>query len=626
MKKLFLAALAAFAVASCETDPGMPEVKTKNYEGETTHSLAEMRTAFAQTDAYTTVTEDIVIHGYVVGNDESGNIYKALYIQDGTSGISLNVDANELNATYKVGQEVFVELKGLAVGRYGGELQVGYEGTPSNRIPDGTIASHIFTSGTPDASRAEVQAKTATIDALSENMLNTLVRLDGVRFTGGGTLAFAEQGVNSNRTLTDANGQTITVRNSGYADFYADIMPAGKGSVTGILSRFNGAWQLSLRTKSDVGTFDGSEPEPETTTAIYKETFGAVEVAANTNVADYTAWAKLGSGASAVTYEGTSASVRKSTPGSGYEGASGGNNLFFGAAPGSFVVKGITIPASTTKFKLTFGGHDTEEYNVTYNFQPADMTVSLSADGTKWIPVTYTVSGEQTVDKKWALATANFTLAAAPTKFYIKFETSRASTVRIDDIILAEGTGGQALDLAAGSTGGGDEPGGDEPGGDEPGGDEPGTAYFTETFGAALTATGSGGAKKISVYTGWSGGVTYADSYATADIRKTTTMDEALWLPQNPDTELVISGLPANKTDIVLSFDIAAQDKNTNANTVQIFANDVKLTSPSNEFTTTNAYVTLSVAVPDGTTKLRFFSPAGNNAFRIDNIKLSIAE
>lgn len=636
MRKLLLAALAAIAVASCDKDPGLPPIGGQEYEGEANTTVAELHDQFAETDAYATVTDDIVIRGIVVGNDASGNIFKQIYIQDGGTGINIGLDANELNSTYKIGQEVFVELKGLAVGRYGGELQIGYMGTNANRIPSLYFAEHIFANGLPDPAKAT--PKTTTIGELTPDMVNTLVRLDGVKFEQGGSQPFATESSTTNRTLTDGNGGSIIVRTSNYADFHANTLPTGEGSVIAVLGRFNGDWQLLLRTADDV-IFDGYDPgdggepggdeEPPVVNAIYRETFGTAAVASPWPLAGaYTSWAKAGSGATTVTYEGQNASIRSSGRDNtgGYANASGPNHVFFGAVPNEFVVKSITMPASATKLKLTFGGQFYN--NVNNDFKVSEMAVSLSANGTDWTPLTYTISGDPNATPNWIFATADFTLTAVTSRLYIKFSASVASVYRVDDITLTEGEGGQSIDLAA--DGGGDTPGGDEPGGDEPGGDEPGGGageYFAETFGdGTLTATGAGGSKKIAAYTAWSGSANYADSYASADIRKTTTMNEALWLPQNPDTELVISGLPAGKTGITLSFDIAAQDKNTNANLVQIFANGTKLTSPSNEFTTTNTYVTLTVKVPDGTTSLRFFSPAGTNAFRIDNVKLSTAE
>ena len=72
-----------------------------------------------------TIKEDIVIHGYVSANDESGNIYKYIFIQDETGGIGLSVDASSTYTTYRVGQEVVLNMKNRWIGKYNGQYLIG---------------------------------------------------------------------------------------------------------------------------------------------------------------------------------------------------------------------------------------------------------------------------------------------------------------------------------------------------------------------------------------------------------------------------------------------------------------------------------------------------------------------
>lgn len=46
----------------------------------------------------------------------------------------------------------------------------------------------------------------------------------------------------------------MDVRTSNFSDFAKDILPVGKGTLVGMLGRYNGTWQLTLRTKADVKT------------------------------------------------------------------------------------------------------------------------------------------------------------------------------------------------------------------------------------------------------------------------------------------------------------------------------------------------------------------------------------
>lgn len=82
------------------------------------------------------ITENIIIEGRVSTNDQPGNFYKSLYIQDETGGMEIKLGRNGLYNEYKEGQKVVIKCKGLYVGDYGsnkngngyGMAQLGYTG------------------------------------------------------------------------------------------------------------------------------------------------------------------------------------------------------------------------------------------------------------------------------------------------------------------------------------------------------------------------------------------------------------------------------------------------------------------------------------------------------------------
>ena len=71
---------------------------------------------------------DVYIKGVVTSDDEEGNVYKSLYIQDETSGIELKLN-NNVGVKYKRGTWVYVRLNGLYLGNYRMMLSLG--GAPS---------------------------------------------------------------------------------------------------------------------------------------------------------------------------------------------------------------------------------------------------------------------------------------------------------------------------------------------------------------------------------------------------------------------------------------------------------------------------------------------------------------
>ena len=90
-----------------------------------------------------------VIKGQVTTSDQVGNLYKTLYIQDGTAGIELKLGKNGLYNEYKIGQWVYVNCSGLTVGNYRGMINIGYE-DPTGEYETGylehayIIDNHIF--------------------------------------------------------------------------------------------------------------------------------------------------------------------------------------------------------------------------------------------------------------------------------------------------------------------------------------------------------------------------------------------------------------------------------------------------------------------------------------------------
>lgn len=269
--------------------------------------------------------------------------------------------------------------------------------------------------------------------------------------TGAWTLAFEAEQDWLTPSVTAGKGGTSSLK------FAVEALPEGteERSVTAILTTQGVIFGVAYPVEAKITVQQSASGEVSETVLIYKETFGTAQVASNTDVASYTAWDKTGEGAADVTYAGTNVSIRNTSPNnaSSYEGASGAPILFFGATPAVFTVQNIALTAEQTKLQLTFGGQQTITYGSDYTWNKANLLVALSADGKTWSTIEYTTNdGDQNADgKNWVLATADVTLKAPAEKLYIRFTSPLlASNMRIDDIVLQTGKGGQEVDLAAG--------------------------------------------------------------------------------------------------------------------------------------------------------------------------------
>ena len=176
---------------------------------------------------------------------------------------------------------------------------------------------------------------------------------------------------------------------------------------------------------------------------IYNETFGTTAPSKSPYpfVDEFTDWVKSGEGSTTVEYAGSGASIRQSGKlSAGYEGASGGDKLFF-------IIQKITLKSDQTNLKLGFGGSYSQQITGGYDneFKPESFHFYLSKDGTTWsnaIQYDY-----KQADEYWVYVTSNFTLKYPVNTLYIKFAADIASVFAIDDPTLSTGNGGQEIDL-----------------------------------------------------------------------------------------------------------------------------------------------------------------------------------
>ncbi len=218
-----------------------------------TTTLAELKASIL--DQFETIETDVIIEGVVVSSDAAGNIYKELYIQDGTGGAVLALDVNELNAFFEVGQTIFVKLNGLVVEDDDGMLSIGSGIIQSGNFPQlarmpQEIAEEVIEKG---VKQETVEPTVITLEQINDDLTGTLIQLTDVQFTNGfAGVPYATEGLSVNTFIENCSGSSIIVRNSGFSSFYTELTPLGKGTLTAVLSKFAGDYQLFIRDQNDV--------------------------------------------------------------------------------------------------------------------------------------------------------------------------------------------------------------------------------------------------------------------------------------------------------------------------------------------------------------------------------------
>lgn len=208
---------------------------------------------------------ELIMEGYVVSNDESGNLYKILVIQDApenpTAAIQLDVDVTSLYALYKPGQKVYVKLKGLGMDAVAGVLHIGaIQNNIIERISAFNYTNFIFRSSETVA----IRPLELSLNQINDSHINKLIQINNMQLRDaelGESYGYINNTFTVNRYLQNCEDEsTIILRNSGFADFKNELFPQGQGRIVGILSKFNSDYQLFIRDTNDV-VFENSRCE-----------------------------------------------------------------------------------------------------------------------------------------------------------------------------------------------------------------------------------------------------------------------------------------------------------------------------------------------------------------------------
>lgn len=218
---------------------------------------------FASTDQNKQIDEDIMIKGRITGNDVGGNIYKQVTLQDNTAAIIIAINEGGLNGYLAEGSEILVDLKGLYIGGYRKQPEIGapYNGSSIGRMQKDIWAKHFKILGSPDASLIQPVDFSTIKNEMDANCAK-LVTLKDVTFKeadGKSTFSTGTSIGNAVNQELEGYGSKVVIRTSTYADFAAITLPYDnvakkklKCDITGIATRYNSTWQILIRKTSDI--------------------------------------------------------------------------------------------------------------------------------------------------------------------------------------------------------------------------------------------------------------------------------------------------------------------------------------------------------------------------------------
>lgn len=235
-----------------------------NEIGEANMTIADLKAEYTSTisgNSVKQITEDIIIEGVVVANDESGNVYKQFIINDETGAMVIGVNDVGLYAMVPKGQRVRIACKDLYIGGYGKMAQIGglYNGKVG-RMNKNIYPQHVRLIGIPDPTQPEMQPELIDEPFFTNENKNNLakfVRLENVSITeANGTETWAPEEKKNSSNVVERNikmGNTkIVLRMSTYADFANEAIPAGELNINGVMTRYNDYWQFVISHTTDI--------------------------------------------------------------------------------------------------------------------------------------------------------------------------------------------------------------------------------------------------------------------------------------------------------------------------------------------------------------------------------------
>lgn len=271
---MFLAiAITSMGLAACmDKDWEAPQFDEPLYgnnsimkeEGDKVITIGELKEKYsslinASTDGVKEITDDWQLQVVVNGNDEGGNLYKQISVQDPTGAIIVGINGSNLYPYMPVGQQLLINLKGLHIGGYRKQAQIG--ALYNNGSSIGRMDTDVWEQHVRLLKEGEIEAKVDTVD-FDENadkyiLSGRIVKLSGVTISGEGTQVLApEDGsvtLSSNCANRLINGKSsLVLRTSSYSKFANRAIPKGKADVYGVCTRYNNTWQILMRTESDL--------------------------------------------------------------------------------------------------------------------------------------------------------------------------------------------------------------------------------------------------------------------------------------------------------------------------------------------------------------------------------------
>lgn len=221
------------------------------------------------------------VEGYVISSDEAGNFFEEIIIQDKlenpTIGVKILIDVNPLFTKYELGRKIFIKLDGLTTGVSNGVLALGIGGGEFLEKIPAALENEYFFRSTEVGVLVPKQITLEDLPVINNDEdgfreTNLYVSVSDVQFSKDEVISnsytYASESFDQfdgERTLEScASDASIIFSTSTFADFKSLLLPAGRGTITGILTKnfFGDTFNFTVNEPTQVNLFDVNRCDP----------------------------------------------------------------------------------------------------------------------------------------------------------------------------------------------------------------------------------------------------------------------------------------------------------------------------------------------------------------------------
>lgn len=258
--KLFLLLSLLFCSACLKQKNELPgSYGSDDWASEVNCTLNKVNLLYPAEGAPILIDSDWVIAATVRADDESGNFFNQLILEDSSGGMAILLDEGSLYSRFPIGRKVYLKLKGLYLGKNKGNLQLGAAPAPDNDgllqvsdVPAKLIGQHLKAAKS-NLFLAPIVVSMNELSTPRRDLMNRLIKIEEAELDNPFyDNLYSEAFFATSIKLKNCSGASIYLRSSNYARFQALATPMGRGAITAIYTINNGVGRLSIRDTNDL--------------------------------------------------------------------------------------------------------------------------------------------------------------------------------------------------------------------------------------------------------------------------------------------------------------------------------------------------------------------------------------